>query len=157
MRLHLDDEDEGREVSGQLPDFPVVVIHIEDPEGIAACCGLPWKRNPVERQGATLWFCTGCANTRKRTPIVGKVYELRWQHDEGYYPVAVFTTREEADRVAEGSWSYLEDPDDPWGHFAVVERDLVENTGEWARTDYIESTGEWDIADFFLPEPEEEE
>ena len=47
---------------GQLPDYPVVVIHLIDPpgSGLAACCGLPWRKQPNERQGTTLWACTGC-------------------------------------------------------------------------------------------------
>ena len=47
-----------------LPDYPVVVIHLIDPpgSGLAACCGLPWKKNPNESIGQTLWFCTGCSN-----------------------------------------------------------------------------------------------
>lgn len=44
-----------------LPDYPVVVIHIVE-DGLAICCGLPWRKNPNERMGQTLWFCTGCSN-----------------------------------------------------------------------------------------------
>ena len=48
----------------RLPDFPVVVIHAEDPpgSGLAACCGLPWRKDPVGRLGQTYWMCTGCMN-----------------------------------------------------------------------------------------------
>ena len=45
-----------------LPDYPVVVIHIVE-NRLAICCGLPWKKNPNESKGQTLWFCTGCSNT----------------------------------------------------------------------------------------------
>lgn len=52
-----------------LPNYPVVVIHLEDPagSGLAACCGLPWKKAP-ERLGDTLWLCTGCARSRAGRP-----------------------------------------------------------------------------------------
>ena len=89
--------------------------------------------------------------------ITTKVYELRWEHDEGYYPVTVFASKEEADRVAAGARQFLEDPDDRYCHFAVVERDVVAKTGEWTRQDYIDALGEWDIEDYFLPEDEDEE
>jgi len=48
----------------ELPTGPVIVIHLESEagSGLAACCGLPWKKDPRERHGETLWFCTGCAN-----------------------------------------------------------------------------------------------
>jgi hypothetical protein len=47
----------------ELPNYPVVVIHTVT-NGLADCCGLPWKRNPVERQGTVLWACTGCFGFR---------------------------------------------------------------------------------------------
>ena len=57
-----------------LPNFPVVVIHMIDPpgSGLAACCGLPWKKSPFEGKGYTLWACTGCFNStagRRRDKI----------------------------------------------------------------------------------------
>jgi len=89
------------------------------------------------------------------TTVTRKVYELRWQHDEGYYPVMVFADKEEADRVAAGSLKFLEEPDDDFARFAVVERDVVVGTGEWGRQDYIDAVDPWEIEDFFLPEDEE--
>lgn len=71
--------------------------------------------------------------------VTRKVYELRWQHDEGYYPVMVFADKEEADRVAAGSLKFLEEPDDDFARFAVVERDVIVGTGEWSRQDYIDA------------------
>lgn len=52
----------------ELPNYPVVVIHILG-DGLAICCGLPWHKNPVEREGTVLWFCTGCANALKKGPL----------------------------------------------------------------------------------------
>lgn len=52
-----------------LPDFPVIVTHLEDPpgSGLAACCGLPLP-TLAPRPGSRLWLCTGCANAWKRKP-----------------------------------------------------------------------------------------
>jgi hypothetical protein len=52
----------------ELPNYPVVVIHLIDPpySGRAACCGLRWKRNIYEQKGQVLWLCTGCLNAIRR-------------------------------------------------------------------------------------------
>jgi hypothetical protein len=54
-----------------------VVVHLEEPPGFAACCGLPWHKDPVERLGTTLWFCTGCANLKHGTHPPGGQHRYR--------------------------------------------------------------------------------
>jgi hypothetical protein len=56
----------------QLPNYPVIVIHIVDDEGLAICCGLPWHKNPNESIGQTLWFCTGCDRELRKYKDVSK-------------------------------------------------------------------------------------
>lgn len=51
-------------MSGQLPAYPVVPVHLEHPagSGLAACCGLPMPTRPDHEYpvGTVLWTCTGC-------------------------------------------------------------------------------------------------
>lgn len=49
----------------ELPDFPVIVVHLEDPpgSGLAACCGLKARWPRGEYPGVKRWACTGCHNS----------------------------------------------------------------------------------------------
>lgn len=67
----------------ELPNYPVVVIHTVT-DGLADCCGLPWKKDPFERQGTVLWACTGCFNLSR--PIVAAPKRIGvLMHDNGEY------------------------------------------------------------------------
>jgi hypothetical protein len=52
----------------ELPNLPVVVVHLEDPpgSGLAACCGMSFNSNAHKADwypNVPRWACTGC--TRK--------------------------------------------------------------------------------------------
>jgi hypothetical protein len=57
------------ETGKRLPDFPVIVVHLEDPpgSGLAACCGQPFR--PPTWMSTPRWLCTGCANAGKPAAI----------------------------------------------------------------------------------------
>jgi hypothetical protein len=50
-----------------MPSFPVIVVHLEDPPGSgrAACCGHRFQV-PEGHPNVPRWACTGCTNAAMR-------------------------------------------------------------------------------------------
>jgi hypothetical protein len=65
----------------RLPDYPVIVVHLEDPagSGLAACCGLPLVKLR-QGEGYHYWPCTGCKNAGK--PAEARAAVLRELREE---------------------------------------------------------------------------
>ncbi len=68
---------EAFQLHGEMPTFPVIVVHLEDPmgSGLAACSGIPF-RTTDQYQGVPRFLCPGCA----RPPVVDPSWRV---HDHG--------------------------------------------------------------------------
>ena len=72
---------EAFQLHGEMPTFPVIVVHLEDPmgSGLAACSGIPF-RTTDQHKGVPRFLCPGCARPGRECELQAG-FDLRWAAD----------------------------------------------------------------------------